>query len=150
MEEKRKGTNPPYLFSACNVVQSPEEEKHTCPHPPPPPTRVRRRKYNLVWMKTCEWQSQPDTHSKFHTDWATSQERWKKIVIERGIIHFSLTANNELLSVVLSYPVQKANAEPQRRTKQTKQNPCAQETKPKKKENIKSNPRTPLHSSPSR
>ena len=28
--------------------------KHTCPHPPPPPTRVRRRKYNLVWMKTCE------------------------------------------------------------------------------------------------
>ena len=130
--------NPPYLFSACKVVQSPEEEKHTCPHPPPPPTRVRRRKYNLVWMKTREWQSQPDTYSKFHTNWATSQESWKKIVIKRGIIHFSLTpdeltANNELLSVILSYPVQKAKrwTTEKNKTNKTKSLPAANKTQKK-------------------
>ena len=44
------------------------------PHPPPPPTRVQRTKHNLVWMQTCDWQSQPhpNTHSKFHTDLGTS------------------------------------------------------------------------------
>ena len=97
-------------------------------------------------MQTCQWQSQPDTHSKFHTNWATSQESWKKIVIERGIIHFSLTAYNELLSVVLSYPVQKAKrwTIKKNKTNKTKSLRAANKTQKEEKHQKVQNPDT-LH-----
>ena len=140
----------PICYTSCQKSSIPLQRMQSRPvtkrrktyASPLPPTRVQRTKHYLVWMQICEWQSQPhpNTHSKFHTDLATSQESWKKIVIERGIIHLSLTpdeltANNEALSYVLSYPVQKAKrwTTEKNKTNKTKSLRAANKTQKKKR-----------------